>query len=129
MPTSRHCSKRHTTAIHVSILIAEIRKILYEWKQFKDTDFILAYIFAALVKGGQTNGDYNYRTFHAAMQEKFPDFHIKKGFNWVEALYNAIIDKDNECNIDISDDQIRRGRKYATDVKLRLLSATNPNIE
>ena len=114
---------------HASILTDEIRKILQEWKQIEDTDSILAYIFAALVKGGLTNGEYNYRTFHAAMQEKFPDYHIKKGFNWVEALYNAIIDKDNECNIDISDDQIRRGRKYATDVKLRLLSAINPNIE
>ena len=116
-------------AEHVSILAGKIRKILREWKQLEETDSILAYIFAALVKGGLTNGEYNYRTFHAAMQEKFPDFHIKKGFNWVEALYNAIIDKDNECNIDISDDQIRRGRKHATDVKLRLLSATNPNIE
>ena len=60
-------------------LIGEIQKVLSEWKQVDDADIILPYIFAALVKGGVTNGDYNYRTFHAAMREKFPDNHISKG--------------------------------------------------
>ena len=109
-------------------LIGEIQKVLSEWKQVDDADIILPYIFAALVKGGLTNGDYNYRTFHAAMREKFPDYRISKGFNWAEAVYNAIVSEDNSGNLDVSDAQIRRGRKYATGIKLRLLSAINPNI-
>ena len=92
-----------------------------------DADLILPYIFAALLKGGFTNGDYNYRTFHGAMREKFPNYHIHEGFNWTEAVYNAIMSEDNGGNIDVSDPQIKRGRKYATSIKLRLLSAINPN--
>ena len=110
------------------VLIGEIKKVLSEWKQVDDADIILPYIFAALVIGGLINGDYNYRTFHAAMREKFPDYHIREGFNWAEAVYNAIVSEDNCGNLDVSDAQIRRGRKYATSIKLRLLSAINPNI-
>ena len=106
-----------------TILLGEIQKVLSEWKQVDDADFILPYIFAALVKGCLTNEEYNYRTFHAAMREKFPDYHICEGFNWVEAVYNAIVSEDNSGNLDVSDAQIRRGRKYATGIKLRLLSA------
>ena len=113
----------------VTILIGEIKKVLSEWKQVDDADIILPYILVALVKGGLTNGEYNYRTFHAAMREKFPNFHISEGFNWVEAVYNAIMSEDNSGNLDVSDAQIRRGRKYARDIKLRLLSAINPNID
>ena len=112
----------------VPVLISEIQKMRSEWKQVDDADIILPYIFAALVTGGLINGDYNYRTFHAAMREKFPDYHIREGFNWVEAVYNAIMSEDNSGNLDVSDAQIRRGRKYARDIKLRLLSAINPNI-
>ena len=112
----------------VTILIGEIKKVLSEWKQVDDADIILPYILVALVKGGLTNGEYNYRTFHAAMSEKFPNFHINEGFNWVEAVYNAIVSEDNSGNLDVSDAQIRRGRKYARDIKLRLLSTINPNI-
>ena len=110
------------------VLIGEIKKVLSEWKQVDDADVILPYIFTALVKGGLTNDDYNYRTFHAAMRERFPDYHIREGFNWPEAVYNAIVSEDNSGNLDVSDAQIRRGRKYATGIKLRLLSAINPNI-
>lgn len=113
---------------NVAILLGEIKSVLSEWKQVDDADIILPYIFAALAKGGLTSGDYNYRTFHAAMREKFPDYHIGKGFNWVEAVYNAIMSEGNGGNIDVSDAQIRRGRKYATGIKLHLLSAINPNI-
>ena len=111
-----------------SILMSEIKNVLSEWKQVDDADIILPYIFTALVIGGLINGDYNYRTFHAAMRERFPDYHIREGFNWVEAVYNAIVSEDNSGNLDVSDAQIRRGRKYATGIKLRLLSAINPNI-
>ena len=110
-------------------LIGEIKKVLSEWKQVDDADIILPYIFAALVIGGLINGDYNYRTFHAAMRERFPDYHIREGFNWAEAVYNAIVSEDNCGNLDVSDAQIRRGRKYVRDIKLRLLSAINPNID
>ena len=113
---------------HVSILTDEIQKLLQEWKQLEDTDSILAYIFAALVKGNLLCGEYNYRTFHAAVQEKFPDFHINKGYDWAEALCNAVLSDDLNYNINISEDQVKRGRRYATDIKLRLLSLVNPNF-
>lgn len=113
---------------HVSILTDEIQKLLQEWKQLEDTDSILAYIFAALVKGNLLCGEYNYRTFHAAVQEKFPDFHINKGYDWAEALCNAILSDGLNYNINISEDQVKRGRRYATDIKLRLLSLVNPNF-
>lgn len=113
---------------NATVLIGVIKDVLSEWKQVDDADLILPYIFAASVKGGLTNGDYNYRTFHAAMREKFPSYHIHEGFNWAEAVYNAIVSEDNSGNLDVSDAQIRRGRKYATGIKLRLLSAINPNI-
>lgn len=110
-------------------LIGAIKEVLSEWKRVDDADIILPYIFAALVKGGLTNGDYNYRTFHAAMREKFSDYSIKQGFDLAEAIYNAIISEDLEYNINISDKQIKRGRKYATYIKHRLLSTINPNID
>ena len=111
-----------------TILIGEIKEVLSEWKQVDDADIVLPYIFAALVKGCLTNEEYNYRTFHAAIREKFPDYHIREGFNWAEAVYNAIVSEDNSGNLDVSDAQIRRGRKYVTGIKLRLLSVINPNI-
>ena len=112
-----------------SVLMGEIKNVLSEWKQVDDADIILPYIFAALVKGGLTNGEYNYRTFHAAMREKFSDYSIKQGYDLAEAIYNAIISEDLEYNINISDKQVKRGRKYATYIKHRLLSAINPNIK
>ena len=109
-------------------LIGVIKEVLSEWKQVDDADIILSYIFAALVKGKLTNGDYNYRTFHAAMREKFPDYHFHEGFYWAEAVYNAIMSEEDDGNIDVSDAQIRKGRKYATCIKLHLQLAINPNI-
>ena len=88
----------------------------------------LEYGFVIDMMTESSNDDYNYRTFHAAMRERFPDYHIREGFNWPEAVYNAIVSEDNSGNLDVSDAQIRRGRKYARDIKLRLLSAINPNI-
>lgn len=113
---------------HVPVLIEEIGKVLSEWKQYDDTDSVLAYIFAALVEGGITNGEYNYRTFHAAMREKFPDCNISKGFDWAEAVYNAIIPNNDDSNLNVSDKHIVRGRRYARDIRLLLQSVINPNI-
>lgn len=116
------------SAEHVSVLAGEIQKILQEWKQLEDTDSILAYIFTALVKDYLLCGEYNYHTFHAAVQEKSPDIHINKGYDWAEALCNAIMSDDLNYNINISEDQLKRGRRHATDIKLRLLSLVNPNF-
>ena len=113
---------------HTAILTEQIQKILSEWKEIDETDTILAYIFAALTKGNLLNSDYNYRTFHAAMREKFYDYHIKPGFDLAEAIYNAIIAKDLDYNIIISDNQVKRGRKHTTSIQVRLLSAINNNI-
>ena len=113
---------------HVPVLIEETGKVLSEWKQYDDTDSVLAYIFAALVEGGITNGEYNYRTFHAAMREKFPDCNISKGFDWAEAVYNAIIPNNDDSNLNVSEKHIVRGRRYAREIRLRLQSAINPNI-
>lgn len=112
-----------------SILTVEIEKVLSEWKHLEGSDVILPYIFTALVWGNLTNDKYNYRTFHAAMQEKFPAHNINKGYNWAEAVYNAIISEDDDGNVDVSVSQIQRGKRHATDIKIRLLSAVNPNIE
>ena len=113
---------------HIAVLIKEIGKVLSEWKQVDDTDSVLAYIFAALVEGGIADGEYNYRTFHAAMREKFPDYNISRGFDWAEAVYNAIMPNNDDSNLNVSEKHIVRGRKYARDIRLRLLSAINPNI-
>ena len=113
---------------HIAVLIKEIGKVLSEWKQVDDTDSVLAYIFAALVEGGIADGEYNYRTFHAAMREKFPDYNISRGFDWAEAVYNAIIPNNDDSNLNVSEKHIVRGRKYARDIRLRLQSAINPNI-
>lgn len=113
---------------HIAVLIKEIGKVLSEWKQVDDTDSVLAYIFAALVEGGIADGEYNYRTFHAAMREKFPDYNISRGFDWAEAVYNAIMPNNDDSNLNVSEKHIVRGRKYARDIRLRLQSAINPNI-
>ena len=113
---------------HVPVLIEETGKVLSEWKQYDDTDSVLAYIFAALVEGGISNGEYNYRTFHAAMREKFPDCNISKGFDWAEAVYNAIMPNNDDSNLNVSEKHIVRGRRYAREIRLRLQSAINPNI-
>jgi hypothetical protein len=113
---------------HVAVLTAEIHKVLSEWKQYDDTDSVLAYIFAALVEGGIADGEYNYRTFHAAMREKFPDYNISKGFDWAEAVYNAIMPNNDDSNLNVSENHIVRGRRYARDIRLRLQLAINPKI-
>ena len=113
---------------NVSALTVEIEKILSEWKHLEGTDVILPYIFAAMVRSNLANKGHNYRTFHAAMQEKFPSHNISNGFNWAEAVYNALI-SEGAGNVDITESQIQRGKKHVTDIKLRLLSAVNPNIE
>lgn len=112
---------------YVSILTEEIEKVLSEWRQADETDVILAYVFAALVMGGFVNDEYNYRTFHAAIREKFPKFNTNKGFDWAEIVYNAIISKGSNGSTNITGVQTERAKSYATEIKLRLLSVINPN--
>ena len=78
---------------HAELLTKEIWNILTEWMETNGTDSILAYLFAALTSCNLLNDSYNYRTFHTAILEKFPDFGFKTGFDWAEALYNAIINE------------------------------------
>lgn len=111
-----------------AVLVENIKKELYDWKKVDETDTILAYILTALVKGELVNDSYNYRTFHAAMREKFPDCHINKGFDWAEAIYNAIAYKGSDRNANLSNDQIIQGKRWTDNIKSRLLSAINPNI-
>lgn len=111
------------------VLTKKIEKVLSEWKELEDTDSVLAYIFAALVEGGLTNADYNYRTFHAAMREKFPVCHISEGYDWAEALYYAITRDGFDYNISISEEQIKKGRKHVQHIRTRFLAALNPDID
>ena len=113
---------------HSTILIEVIQKELYDWKKVDEADTILAYLFDALVKGELVNDAYNYRTFHAAMREKFSDCHINKGFDWAEAIYNAIVYKDSDRNANLSNDQITQDKRWTDNIKFRLRSAINPNI-
>ncbi len=113
---------------HVPVLTEEIESVVAEWKRFERSDTILPHIFAALVKGGLANGTYSYRTFHAAMREKFPQYNIGKGYDWAEAVYNAVVSDDGNCNTSITGEQIERGRRQMTEIKLRLLAAVCPAI-
>lgn len=62
------------------------------------------------------------------MREKFPEFNFKKGYDWAEANFNAIMSENDDGNISVSYDQTELGRKYAKDIRLRLISLFNPNI-
>ena len=62
------------------------------------------------------------------MREKFPDYNIDKGFDWIEAVYNAIMPNNDDGNLNVSEKHIARGRRHAKDIRLRLQSATIPNI-
>ena len=62
------------------------------------------------------------------MREKFPDYNIGKGFDWIEAVYNAIMPNNDDGNLNVSEKHIERGRRHAKDIRLRLQPAINPNI-
>lgn len=77
----------------MELLTNEIEVILTEWMETNGTDSVIAYIFAALTNACLLNDSYNYRTFHTDILEKFPALGFKSGFDWAEALYNAIINE------------------------------------
>ncbi len=114
---------------HAELLTNEIQVILTEWMEKNGTDSVLAYIFAALTSSSLLNDSYNYRTFHTAILEKFPDFGFKTGFDWVEALYNAIINEGSQdYNMNVSEKAIQSGKKQAKLISIRLCTLLSPEV-
>lgn len=93
------------------------------------TDSVLAYIFAALTNCCLLNDSYNYRTFHTAILEKFPSLGFKLGFDWAEALYNAIINEhDYDYNLSLSERAIQTGKEQAKLMGIRLRTLLSPDV-
>ena len=114
---------------HAELLTNEIEKILTKWMEANDTDSILAYIFAALTNGSLLNDTYNYRTFHTAILEKFPSLGFKSGFDWAEALYNAIVsERGNDYNLSLSEKAVQTGKEQAKLISIRLRTLLSPNV-
>lgn len=114
---------------HAELLTNEIEKILTEWMETNGTDSILAYIFAALTSGSLLNDTYNYRTFHTAILEKFPDFGFKSGFDWAEALYNAIVSEYGyDYNLSLSEKAVQTGKEQAKLIGIRLRTLLSPDV-
>ena len=115
---------------NVKVIIDEIDKQLLKWKGENRSDSILAYIFIALNEANLLNAEYNYRTFHAAMLEKFENYDIKKGYDCTEALYYAIMKGvEEDSNLSISGDQIDNGKSIARDIKIKILSSLSSYVE
>ena len=114
---------------HAELLTNEIEKILTEWMETNDTDSILAYIFAALTNGSLLDDTYNYRTFHTAILEKFPSLGFKSGFDWGEALYNAIVsERGNDYNLSLSEKTVQTGKEQAKLISIRLRTLLSPDV-
>lgn len=114
---------------HVELLINEIEVILTEWMETDGTDSVIAYIFAALTNGSLLNDSYNYRTFHTAILEKFPSLGFKSGFDWAEALYNAIINEhDYDYNLSLSERTVQAGKEQAKLISIRLRTLFSPDV-
>ncbi len=114
---------------YTELLTNEIEKILTEWMETKGTDSVLAYVFAALTSCNLLNDSYNYRTFHTAILEKFPSLGFKPGFDWAEALYNAIVSEhDYDYNLNLSEKAIQTGKELAKLINIRLRTLLTPNV-
>ena len=114
---------------HAEILANEIRNILTEWMEANGTDSILAYLFAALTNCNLLNDSYNYRTFHTAILEKFPDLGFKFGFDWAEALYNAIINEHGyDYNLSLSEKAVQTGKEQANLIGIRLRTLLSRDV-
>ena len=114
---------------HVELLANEIQIILTEWMETNGTDSVLAYIFAALTSSSLLNDSYNYRTFHTAILEKFPSIGFKTGFDWAEALYNAIVsERGNDYNLSLSERAIQIGKEQAKLIGIRLRTLLSPDV-
>ena len=114
---------------HAELLTKETRNILTEWMETNGTDSILAYLFAALTSCNLLNDSYNYRTFHTAILEKFPDFGFKSGFDWAEALYNAIINEYGyDYNLSLSEKTVTKGKEQANLIGVRLRTLLSSDV-
>lgn len=114
---------------HAELLTNEIRNILNEWMETNGTDSILAYLFAALTNCNLLNDSYNYRTFHTAILEKFPDLGFKSGYDWAEALYNAIISEHSyDYNLSLSEKAVQTGKEQANQIGIRLRTLLSPDV-
>lgn len=114
---------------HAELLANEIQIILTEWMETNGTDSVLAYIFAALTSSSLLNDSYNYRTFHTAILEKFPSIGFKTGFDWAEALYNAIVsERGNDYNLSLSEKAVQTGKEQAKLLSIRLRTLLSPNV-
>lgn len=114
---------------HAELLTKEIQAILTEWMETNGMDSILAYLFAALTHCNLLNDSYNYRTFHTAILEKFPDFGFKSGFDWAEALYNAIINEHGyDYNLSLSEKAVQTGKEQAKMIGIRLRTLLSPDV-
>lgn len=114
---------------HAELLTNEIEKILTEWMEMNGTDSVLAYIFAALTSDSLLNDSYNYRTFHTAILEKFPSLGFKSGFDWAEALYNAIVSKHGyDYNLNLSEKAVQTGKEQAKLISIRLRTLLSPDV-
>ena len=127
---------------HAELFTKEIRDILTEWMETNGTDSILAYLFAALTSCNLLNDSYNYRTFHTAILEKFPDFGFKSGilekfpdfgfksgFDWAEALYNAIINEHGyDYNLSLSEKTVTKGKEQANLIGIRLRTLLSSDV-
>lgn len=105
----------------------EIDKIIAEDKQFNDTDSIFAYIFAALDKCQLLNDKYSYRSYHNALREKFPQYEIKMGYDYAEALYYALTNQ-KDYNISITEKQIKQAEKHVRNLVVRFRKLMSPDI-
>lgn len=114
---------------HTELLTNEIQVILTEWMETNGTDSVLAYIFAALTSSSLLNDSYNYRTFHTAILEKFPSIGFKPGFDWAEALYNAIVSEYGyDYNLSLSEKAVQTGKEQAKLIGIRLRTLLSPDV-
>lgn len=109
------------------LIIKAVDDIVAEERQFNDTDSIFAYIFVALNKCGLLNDTYSYRCYHDALNEKYPHYEIKKGYDHAEALYHAIMNPNN-CNTNITEKQIKYGKNQVRNIEIRIRMLMSPDI-
>lgn len=113
---------------HTELHTNEIRNILTKRMETNGTDSILAYHSVALTSCNLLNDSYNYRTFHTSILEKFPDFGFKSGFDWAEALYNAIINEHGyDYNLSLFEKIVQFEKKQARLIGIQLWALLSPN--
>ena len=108
-------------------IIIEMDKIIAEDKQFNDTDSIFAYIFAALNKCQLLNDKYSYRSYHNALREKFPQYEIKMGYDYAEALYHALTNQE-DYNTSITGGQKKQAEKHVSNIVVRFRMLMSPDV-